>query len=331
MTHKSQRKEFWNVVSDAELILKERSQIENTLTKLNRLKSSIVDNEELFELAIIENDEQLINEIKTFLQDIEIKLKQFEIELMFSDDIDLSDAIISINAGQGGSDAQNWTEMLFRMYSRWCEKKSFVIEIIDQHVSTTGGLLGITATIQGQFSYGLLRSEMGVHRIIRISPFGGGRHTSFASVAITPDLGDVSIEIVIRDEDLKIDTYRSSGAGGQHVNKTESAIRITHLPSGIVVACQTERSQHTNKAKAMKVLRGKLYEKARQERESEFSKSFESGKKQISFGSQVRTYTFNPYTMAKDERTDHKETNVHDVLDGDLDPFISAYLLGDGT
>jgi peptide chain release factor 2 len=302
-----------------------RAKHENCTRRFEKFQQEISDVNELIALSSSKQDD---DDIIDLINSLDSRLREFELEQMLSDEIDESSAIISINAGQGGSDAQDWCEMLFRMYARWCLKKGFTVLIIDSHPSGTGGLLSVTATVTGRYAYGLLRAENGVHRIIRISPFGGGRHTSFSSVATTPDLNDKDFaDIEIRDEDLKIDVYRSSGAGGQHVNKTESAVRITHLPTGIVVACQSERSQHKNKSTAMKVLAGKLYEKARQEREAEFTKNFESNKMKISFGSQVRSYTLNPFTMVKDERTDLKITNVQSVLDGNIDEFIEAYLM----
>jgi peptide chain release factor 2 len=217
-----------------------------------------------------------------------------------------------------------------RMYLRWCERKGFKTEVVNLQPGDEAGIKDVSITVSGPYAYGFLRAENGVHRLIRISPFDSNarRHTAFAAVFVVPDFGeDEGGEIEIKPEDLKVDTYRASGAGGQHVNRTESAIRITHIPSGIVVSCQAERSQHKNRSTAMKMLRGRLYEKQRQEREAEFAKNYTSQQMAISFGSQVRTYTLQPYTMVKDERTDYKSTDAQGVLDGDLDEFIEAYLL----
>jgi peptide chain release factor 2 len=219
--------------------------------------------------------------------------------------------------------------MLMRMYLRWCERKGFKTEVVSLQPGDEAGIKDAAITVSGAHAYGFLRAENGVHRLIRISPFDANarRHTAFAAVFVVPDLGEDDDDIEIKPEDLKVDTYRSSGAGGQHVNKTESAVRLTHIPTGIVVACQLERSQHKNRSTAMKMLKGRLYEKQRQEREAEFAKNYSNQQLAIAFGSQVRTYTLQPYTMVKDERTDYKKTDANGVLDGDLDEFIEAYLL----
>ncbi len=248
---------------------------------------------------------------------------------MLSGSEDGSDAIVTVHPGAGGVDAQDWAEMLVRMYLRWCEQAGFSTEMIDHSPGDEAGIKSVSFVVKGEYAYGYLRAEGGVHRLIRISPFDSNarRHTAFAAVFVVPDLDDDEGEIEIRDEDLRVDTYRASGAGGQHVNKTESAIRLTHIPTGIVVQCQSERSQHKNRATAMKMLRGRLYEQQRREREAEFEENYGSDKQDIAFGSQVRTYTLNPYTMVKDERTELKVSNAQGVLDGDLDPFIEAYLM----
>jgi peptide chain release factor 2 len=257
------------------------------------------------------------------------RVRELELQRMLSGSHDRADAIVSIAPGAGGVDAQHWAEMLMRMYLRWCERKGFKAEIVNVQPGDEAGIKDASFTVQGPHAYGFLRAENGVHRLIRISPFDANarRHTAFAAVFVVPDLGDEDDDIEIKPEDLRVDVYRSSGAGGQHVNKTESAVRLTHIPSGIVVACQAERSQHKNRSTAMKMLKGRLYEKQRQEREAEFAKNYTNQQLAIAFGSQVRTYTLHPYTMVKDERTDHKKADANGVLDGDLDEFIEAYLL----
>lgn len=281
------------------------------------------------ELAQAEDDESILGEVAEQLPDLEKRLRELELSRMLSGPQDRAGAIVSISPGAGGVDAQDWAEILMRMYLRWCERKGFKAEIVNQQPGEEAGIKDASFTVQGPHAYGFLRAENGVHRLIRISPFDANarRHTAFAAVFVVPDLGDEDDEIEIKPEDLRVDTYRASGAGGQHVNRTESAIRLTHLPSGIVVSCQAERSQHKNRSTAMKMLRGRLYEKQRQEREAEFAENYASGQLAIAFGSQVRTYTLQPYTMVKDERTDHKATDAQGVLDGDLDEFIEAYLM----
>jgi peptide chain release factor 2 len=284
----------------------------------------------LLELADGEDDASIIAELGAQLDGMEKRVRELELQRMLSGSHDRADAIVSINPGAGGVDAQDWAEMLMRMYLRWCERKGFKAEVVNYQPGDEAGLKDVSIAVQGAHAYGFLRAENGVHRLIRISPFDANarRHTAFAAVFVVPDLGDDdNSEIEIKSEDLKVDTFRASGAGGQHVNRTESAIRITHVPSGIVVSCQAERSQHKNRSTAMKMLKGRLFEKQRQEREAEFAKNYTSQQMAIGFGSQVRTYTLQPYTMVKDERTDHKSTNAQGVLDGDIDEFVEAYLL----
>jgi peptide chain release factor 2 len=284
---------------------------------------------ELVELAAADDDDALLGEAGEQLPALADGVRKLELMRMLSGSEDKSDAIVTIHPGAGGIDAQDWAEILMRMYLRWCERKGYKTEIVDHQPAEEAGIKGVSFVVSGPNAYGFLRSENGVHRLIRISPFDANarRQTSFAAVYVVPDLDDDVGEIEIRPEDLKVDTYRASGAGGQHVNKTESAVRFTHLPSGIVVACQQERSQHKNRALAMKMLRGRLYERARQERESAFEKAYGSNKSDIDFGSQIRSYTLAPYTLVKDERTEHKISQVNAVLDGDIDEFIEAYLL----
>lgn len=240
---------------------------------------------------------------------------------------DRSFAIVEISGGSGGTEAQDWADMLLRMYVRWSERKGFKIEILDYQPGEVAGIKGASIYVQGDFAYGYLRAEQGVHRLVRISPFDSNarRHTSFASVSVTPDIEE-EIEIEIEEKDLRVDTYRSSGAGGQHVNKTDSAVRLTHIPTGIVVACQNERSQHKNRATAMKILKAKLYERQKQEQDQKI-KQIQGQRKQIDFGSQIRSYVMQPYRMVKDLRTGHETSNVDAVLDGDIDALIESFLL----
>jgi peptide chain release factor 2 len=329
LNDRSQREGFWDDPDGARDLMSERASIEQTLSGYDKLNAEVRDQSELLDMALAENDQSVVAEIDAQLNRLEKRTRELELSRMLSGPQDRSDAIVSISPGAGGIDAQDWAEMLMRMYLRWCERKGFKTEIVSQQPGDDAGIKDVSFTVQGAYAYGFLRAENGVHRLIRISPFDSNarRHTGFAAVLVVPDLGDASDEVEIKPEDLKVDTYRSGGAGGQHINKTESAIRITHIPSGIVVTCQNERSQHKNRSTAMKMLAGRLFEKARQEREAEFAQNYTSNQQAISFGSQVRSYTLQPYTLVKDERTEHKSSNVQGVLDGDLDEFIEAYLL----
>lgn len=310
-------------------MLSERAKLEHTLNGYEKLASELADAEELIELAAGEDDESMLDELAEQLVPLERRVREMELTRMLSEPVDQGDAIVSINPGAGGIDAQDWAEMLMRMYLRWCERRGFKTSIVNQQPGDDAGIKDVSFTVQGPFAYGFLRAENGVHRLIRISPFDANarRHTGFAAVFVVPDLGEESDEVEIRPEDLRVDTFRASGAGGQHVNRTESAIRLTHIPSGIVVSCQAERSQHKNRSTAMKMLAGRLYEKQRQEREAAFAERHQNKQLAIGFGSQVRTYTLQPYTLVKDERTDYKSSNAQGVLDGDLDDFIEAYLM----
>jgi len=274
-----------------------------------------------------EEDSESLAELNQQLKSLKRKLTLVRLEKLMSGEHDAGNAIVSINAGAGGTEAQDWAEMLLRMYLRWAEKRGWKTEIIDILPMDEGGIKSVVFTVTGDHAYGNLRSESGIHRLVRISPFDAGsrRHTSFASVYVCPEIDD-SIEIDIQDADLRIDTYRASGAGGQHVNKTDSAVRITHLPTGIVVQCQNERSQHKNRAMAMKILKARIYEKELEERRREQEK-IESSKMDIAWGSQIRSYILHPYQLVKDHRTEYETGNVNQVLDGGLDPFVEAYLL----
>jgi peptide chain release factor 2 len=272
-------------------------------------------------------DEATVKEADQASLAVEQAVGQMEFARMLSGPNDRANALVSINAGAGGTDAQDWAEMLFRLYSRWCERKGYKIEVLDHQPGEEAGIKSVSFSVEGEWTFGYLRSENGVHRLVRISPFDAAarRQTAFAAVFIYPDL-DEAIQIEIRDEDLEIQTFRSGGAGGQHVNKTESAVRIIHHPSGIVVGCQSERSQHKNKSSAMKMLRAKLYEKEEQEKLAKMG-DVHAQKKAIEWGSQIRSYVLAPYRMVTDHRTDLKVGNVDAVLDGDIDPFIHEYLI----
>lgn len=323
----SLREGFWNDPEKASAILREKSRLTDAVEKWRGQKSSLEELQLLSEIASEEQDEQAWKEIQTELERIKVSLRAEELKRMLSSEQDPMNAILSIHAGAGGTEAQDWAEMLLRMYLRWAERKGFQTTIIDYLPGDEAGVKSVTWTLRGDYAYGYAKAEIGIHRLVRISPFDAGarRHTSFASVFVFPEVDD-RIEIEIDEKDLRIDTYRSTGAGGQHVNKTDSAVRITHLPTGIVVQCQNERSQHKNKAMAMKYLRSRLYEmklREQNDRLDEINKT----KKGIAWGSQIRSYVLHPYKMVKDHRTNIETGNVSRVLDGDIDDFIEAYLL----
>jgi len=278
-------------------------------------------------LAIEESDADTIDDVNAAISDIQSQIKTLSFKLMLDGDDDEKNAIVSINAGAGGTEAQDWAEMLFRMYTRWVERKGYKQSIIDYQPGDEAGIKSVTFTATGNYAFGYLRSEIGVHRLVRISPFNasGKRHTSFASVFVYPEL-DSSISIDIEEKDLRIDVFRASGAGGQHVNKTSSAVRITHLPSGIVVQCQQEKSQHRNKDMAMKVLMARLYQAEKQKQEEKLQQMHEN-KDDIAWGNQIRSYVLHPYQMVKDHRVNLEIGNVNAVLDGDIDAFIEKVLM----
>ena len=281
----------------------------------------------LLELALDENDEEVKDEVELNLVALIKEVEDTEFRHMLQGEHDINSAFVSINAGAGGTEAQDWVEMLLRMYLRWAEKKDFKTDIIEILPGDEAGIKNVTFSVVGDYSYGYLKAEAGIHRLVRISPYDAGkrRHTSFASVFLYPDIED-EIVVDIDESDIRIDTYRASGAGGQHVNKTDSAVRITHLPTGIVAQCQNERSQHKNKDMAMKVLKARLYE-LQQEEQSKKIEELHSSKKQIAWGSQIRSYVMQPYRLVKDHRTNKEMGNVDAVLDGDIDSFITAYLI----
>ncbi len=278
-------------------------------------------------MAVEEKDTETEKEVAVSLNNLEDHIAVTELECMFSGEHDANNAIVAIHAGAGGTEAQDWVDILLRMYLRWVEDKKFKSDILDMLPGDEAGTKSVTIMIKGKYAYGYLRSELGIHRLVRISPFdtSGRRHTSFASVMVMPELDD-STDVDIAEKELRIDTYRASGAGGQHVNKTDSAIRITHLPSGIVVQCQNERSQHRNKDMAMKMLAARLYELEKEKKAAEQA-NLHGDKMEIGWGSQIRSYVLQPYRLIKDHRTNHEAGNVDAVLDGNLDPFIKSYLL----
>jgi peptide chain release factor 2 len=308
--------------------LKEQAQKRATSEGWHKQKGALDDAKLLLELAEEANDEATLKEADQASIAVEAAVAKMEFARMLSGEHDRVNALISINAGAGGTDAQDWAEMLMRMYLRWCERHGYKTEVLDQQPGEEAGLKSVSFSVEGEWAFGYLRSERGVHRLVRISPFDANarRQTAFAAVDIYPDLEEAG-EIEIRDEDLEVQTFRSGGAGGQHVNKTESAVRIIHHPSGIVVACQSERSQHKNKSSAMKMLRARLFEKVEQEKLAKLG-DHHASKKAIEWGSQIRSYVLAPYRLVTDHRTDLKVGNVDAVLDGALDEFIQTYLIG---
>ncbi len=306
---------------------RERQQLSQRTELWNSLEKDMEELELLMEMADEEEDEGVAPEIKERLEGLTSRLDLYEVQRMLSGPHDQSNAIIDIHAGAGGTEAQDWAEMLLRMYLRWADRNSFQAKIVDVLDGEEAGIKSVTFTVSGQYVFGLLRSEVGIHRLVRISPYDASsrRHTSFASVFVTPEIDD-DIVIEINEKDLRIDTYRASGAGGQHVNKTSSAVRITHLPTNIVVQCQDEKSQHRNKDIAMKVLRARLYALEEEKKAEELRKLHDS-KMDIAWGSQIRSYVLHPYRLVKDHRTGVEMGNVDAVLDGDLEDFVKAYLL----
>ncbi len=317
---------FWDNLENSQKVLKRTKQLKNKLAGFQKMENAFEDLYAICEMAIEENDESLLEELVTGYGSFEKKLQEARLSTLLSGEYDGSGAILSFHAGAGGTEAQDWTQMLYRMYLRWAERHGFSYKVLDYLDGEEAGIKSATIAIEGENAYGYLKSEHGIHRLVRVSPFdsSGRRHTSFAAVEVMPQITDES-DIEIRPEDLKVDTYRSSGAGGQHVNKTESAIRITHIPSGVVVSCQTERSQHQNRDNAMSMLRARLAEiKERQHLEK--IDDIKGVQMKIEWGSQIRSYVFMPYTLAKDHRTNFENGNINAVMDGELDGFINAYL-----
>jgi peptide chain release factor 2 len=323
----SLRDGFWNEPERASGILREKSRLTDAVEKWKQQKNSLDDLRILSEIVSEEQDDQTQEEIRSELERLNAAVRADELKMMLGSEQDPMNAILSIHAGAGGTEAQDWAEMLLRMYLRWAERKGLEATIIDYLPGDEAGIKSVTWTLRGEYAYGYAKAEIGIHRLVRISPFDAGarRHTSFASVFVYPEVDD-RIVIEIDEKDLRIDTYRSTGAGGQHVNKTDSAVRLTHLPTGIVVQCQNERSQHKNKAMAMKYLRSRLYEMKLREQNAKLAE-INKTKKDIAWGSQIRSYVLHPYKMVKDHRTNLETGNVNRVLDGDIDDFIEAYLL----
>ncbi len=318
--------EFWGDPEKAQKVLKETSELRQTLAQHAGLVKEVEDHRVLLDLAADPEDVETLQEVANGLKDLTQQVRGLELQTVLSAEYDKGNAILSINPGAGGTESQDWAQMLLRMYLRWAESKGFRTEVIDLLEGEEAGIKNGTVTVTGAYAYGYLRAEMGVHRLVRISPFDASkrRHTSFASVFVYPEVSD-DIEIKIEEKDLRIDTFRAGGHGGQHINVTDSAVRITHLTTGIVATCQNERSQHKNKAMAMKVLRARLYDHFKRQQDEELAK-LQGEKAPIAWGSQIRSYVLAPYQLVKDHRTGEETGNVTAVLDGDLDRFIEAYL-----
>lgn len=326
MERKIEEPGFWDNAEISQHVMKELKSLKDFIETADGLMTSFEDIGLLIEMAYDENDESLLPEIEEELINFEECFENLRIQTLLSGEYDKDNAIVTLHAGAGGTESCDWANMLYRMYTRWAERKGFSVQVLDFLDGDVAGLKAITFQVNGENAYGYLKSEKGVHRLVRISPFNaaGKRQTSFASCDVVPDIED-DIDIELNDDDLKIDTYRASGAGGQHVNKTSSAIRITHLPTGIVVQCQNERSQHNNKEKAMQMLKAKLYLLKEQEQAEKVS-DIRGEIKEIGFGNQIRSYVMQPYTLVKDHRTNVEIGNVTSVLDGNIDLFMNAYL-----
>ncbi len=326
--------DFWSNARAAAVVSRKKATIERELQQWQEIEAKMGDLGALLELAHESDDASLEAELAVELRQLEPRLATLRVELLLSGELDPNNAIVAIHPGAGGTESQDWAQMLLRMYVRWAEHKKFKVETLDLLPGDEAGIKSVTVSITGPYAYGYLKAEAGVHRLVRISPFDSNkrRHTSFASVFVYPELSE-DIDVVVEEKDLRIDTFRSGGAGGQNVNKVETAIRITHLPSGIVVQCQNERSQLQNRNGAMKILKSRLFELEQKKKEAEFN-AIVGEKKDIAWGSQIRSYVFQPYQMVKDHRTGHQSGNVSSVMDGDLDGFIEAYLkkkLGKGS
>ncbi len=317
--------DFWKEPDRAQKTLKELGELKEGVTRHATLRRELEDQRTLLELAQDEEDEETLRGVERAVQALGRRIAKVEIQTVLSGKHDRGSAILSINPGAGGTESQDWAEMLLRMYLRWCEGRGFKTQIVDIQSGEEAGIKGVTVTVTGPYAYGYLKAEAGVHRLVRISPFDASRrrHTSFASVAVLPEVEEV--EVVVDERDLRVETFRSSGHGGQHVNVTDSAVRVTHLPTGIVVSCQNERSQHKNKALALKVLRSRLYEYFREKQEKEIQ-ALAGEKREIAWGSQIRSYILAPYQLVKDHRTGVETGNVEAVLNGAIDAFVEAFL-----
>ena len=318
--------DFWNDQHAAQTVISEANTLKDQVNDFTQMYEQFENLEVSYELVKEESDAELQAELEEELTNLTSRLNDFELQLLLSEEYDKHNAILELHPGAGGTESQDWGSMLLRMYTRWAEKKGFKVETLDYLPGDEAGIKSVTLAIRGHNAYGYLKAEKGVHRLVRISPFdaSGRRHTSFVSCEVMPEFND-EIEIEIRTEDLKIDTYRASGAGGQHINTTDSAVRITHMPTGVVVTCQNERSQIKNREAAMKMLKAKLYQREIEQQEKELLE-IRGEQKEIGWGSQIRSYVFHPYSMVKDHRTSTESGNVQGVMDGDLDPFIDAYL-----
>ena len=322
----SMASDFWGNTQRVQTVNQRISTLKDEINEYEKLKIGIEDLDILLELAIEEDDTSLVSEIQNGLSVVDKKFEKIELRLMLNGEFDENNAILNIHPGAGGVDAQDWAGMLMRMYLRWCDQRNFTTEIVDLTAGDEAGIKGVTILVKGTYAYGYLRAESGVHRLVRLSPFdfNNRRHTSFAAVHLTPEIDD-NIEVEINTEDLRIDTYRASGAGGQHVNVTDSAVRITHIPTNIMVQCQNERSQHRNREIAMKVLRSRLFNHFQAQRDEEIAK-LQPERRNIDFGSQIRSYVLHPYQRVKDTRTNVETGNVDAVLNGDIEMFIESFL-----
>ena len=320
------KEDFWQDSNNSNKVLSKIKKVKNKTTKYNNMKKELNNLNELTELVNMEPDEEIAKEIIKNTHKIEKDLEKFEVEILLSGKYDSNNAIVTIHPGAGGTESQDWAEMLYRMYTRWADKNGYKVSELDYLEGEEAGIKSVTFEIIGENAYGYMKGEMGVHRLVRISPFdsGGRRHTSFASVEVLPEITD-DIQIEINPDDLRIDTYRASGAGGQHINKTSSAVRITHIPTNIVVACQSERSQLQNRETAMKMLKSKLFD-LKEKEQKEKIEDLKGEQMEIAWGSQIRSYVFCPYTMVKDHRTNYEVGNVEAVMDGKIDDFMESYL-----
>ena len=317
---------FWNDQQKAQGVINESNALKDQVNEFYELFESYENLDLTYELVKEESDAELQSDLEEELTELTTRLKQYELQLLLSEPYDKNNAILELHPGSGGTESQDWGSLLLRMYTRWAEKKGFKVQTVDYQAGEEAGIKSVTLAIRGHNAYGYLKAEKGVHRLVRISPFdsAGRRHTSFVSCDVIPEFTD-EIEVEIRTEDIRIDTYRASGAGGQHINTTDSAIRITHLETGIVVTCQNERSQIKNRETAMKMLKSKLYQRKIEEKEEQMA-DIRGEQKEISWGSQIRSYVFHPYSMVKDHRTNAEVGNINAVMDGDLDDLIDAYL-----
>ncbi|MCG6115171.1 MAG: peptide chain release factor 2 [Mesorhizobium sp.] len=326
LNSEAENPDLWNDPAEAQKLMRERQMLDDSVQAIRGLEQALEDNIGLIELGEEEGDQGVISEAETAIRSLKGEIAQRQIQTLLSGEVDSNDSYLEVHAGAGGTESQDWANMLLRMYTRWAEKRGMKVEVLELHDGEEAGIKSATLLVKGHNAYGWLKTESGVHRLVRISPFDSNarRHTSFASVWVYPVIDD-SIDIEVSESDVRIDTYRASGAGGQHVNTTDSAVRITHLPSGIVVACQQERSQHKNRAKAWDMLRARLYEAEMQRRE-EAANATASSKSDIGWGHQIRSYVLQPYQLVKDLRTGVENTSPQNVLDGDLDGFMEASL-----